>query len=543
MAYVPQTQDDEEKRRAEAGGGALGSFGSTQGAAAPTQPKFVNVADYLSKNTEGSANIANAASGKLEQQRDEASTAANEAGTRFNQDVQSGSTNLDENLLGSALSKPEDFVKDPNNTAKFLAMRDASYKGPQSLQSTDYFAPTQAKVTGLGTTASGLGTESGRNALVQSLSDHPTQGKTSLNQLLLQGNPDSSKKIQDTAGTFKSVEDQWAQLLANAPGTADAARAATDVTRNTTQSRLGDTTGAFKTGLEGKVTAANTERDAFNSKFQNLDNKLASNQLTDFTVPELADLGISDSYPHLAKLNQFNQGLSRYGGPVSINNYVTNRGSANTNLPTVGGVASQEDYAREAALQQLSGQDLGLADTPEAAYKSNGALPGGVDYMGAFNQAGTTLQGNELDFLKNIAGNYPVQGADSTDFYSKYYPASQHIPGSQWGASGGPDDLSYYTSVSDATASQGFPYPVPTSPQPSPDAKWNPEMGTWLTPDQAGPGPTPPPETPAPPPTGPSQEPTSPQPPGPGWVWDSQNGQWVQRPVGPGAPRPGFGGI
>jgi len=516
MAYVPQQQDDEDKRKLEAGGGALGSFGSTQGAAAPTTPKFVNVADYLSKNQEGSANIANAAAGKLEQQRDEAGGLVSGAGTKFNSDVSAGTTNLDQGTLDSALSSPETFVQDPNNTAKFLAMRDAAYKGPQSLQSTDYFAPADTKVKGLSATATGLGTEEGRNALVQSLSDHPTQGKTSLNQLLLQGNPESAQKIQDTAGTFKSIEDQWAQLLANAPSAVDTAKATTDATRTTTQGRLGDTTGQFKTGLNDKLGAANAERDQWNTNYTNLNNKLnnsANGQGVDLNQLDLDTLGIGDAFPYLTKLNAFNQDLSKYGGPIPLSTYVGSQGNANTNIPTLGGVASPEDYAREAALQQLSGQDLGLADTPEAQYKSNGKLPSGIDYKGAFGQAGTTLSASEADFLKNLATNYPQPGADSSDFYSKYYPATGHqattnpafTPDMSDNPYGNIDfqqnhgqtynpENDYYTSVTAGNQNgQEAPtppvytppgttptYPTPTSPQPTGQPPDYPGMGEWV---------------------------------------------------------------
>lgn len=502
MAYVPQQQDDEDKRKLEAGGGELGSFGSTQGAAAPTAPKFVNVADYLSKNQEGSANIANAASGKLEQQRDEAGNLATGAGQKFNTAVSAGTTNLDQSVLDSALSKPEDFVKGEGNTAKFLAMRDAAYKGPMSIQNTDSFAPAQSKVSALGTTATGIGTEEGRNALVSSLSDHPTQGKTSLNQLLLQGNPEAAKKIQDTAGTFKSVEDQWNQILANAPSAVDSARATTDATRATIQSRLGDTTSQFKTGLTDKLSRATNERDAFNQDFTGIDTALNGNPSgLDLRPDQLEKLGLTDAYPYLSKLNDFNQQLGHYSGPVPLSTYVSDRGSANTNVPTIGGVANPDDYAREAALQQLSGKDFGLSDTPETTYTPNGRLPGGIDYMGAFGKAGSTLHGNELEFLNNLSSEYPQPGADSSEFYSKYYPATTHVPGAEWNSTGGPANADYYTTPGAATAPQGNPYPVPTSPSPGAGYTWNPVLGTWLAPGEQGP-----------------------------------------RPGGPGAPRPGFGG-
>ena len=489
MAYVPQPQDEEERRAAAAGGTELGSFGGTQGSVAPTQPKFVNVADYLSKNTEGSAQLGEAASAKLAAQRDEAGSAVSDSGSRFTTDVTAGTTNLDQGVLDSALNDSTNFVKDPNNVAKFMAMRDASYKGPQSLQSTDYFSPTQSKVSGLGTTATGLGTEEGRNALVHSLSDRPTQGKTALNQLLLQGNPAAAQKIQDTAGTFKSVEDQWAQILANAPAAADSARATTEATKATTGQRLGETTDAFKGGLQNKLSTAENERNAFNLNYGNIDNKLnGPHSGADLTQRELDDLGISDAFPYLSKLNDFNSpgALSYYGKTKPLSNYVYG-GSANTNLPTLGGVANNDDYAREAALQQLSGNDLGLADEREAEYAANGRLPT-VAYRDAFGDAGSTLQSSDegwrpigdptvdtnmlynIQARRGINSGDPTSGTPSNAYYTD--PAVGATPGA--GYTMAPPPAGWDTN-------QPPPYGAPTT-NPPPNLinpRWNPYTGQW----------------------------------------------------------------
>lgn len=511
MAYVPQSQDDEAKRKAAAGGGGgeLGSFGSTDGQAAPTAPKFVNAADYLAKNAEGSAQIGEAASKKLEGQRDEAAGAVNESGSKFNTDIGANTIGLDEGVLNSALTDSTNFVKDPNNVAKFMAMRDASYKGPTSLQTTDYFAPTQSKVSALGTTATGLGTEEGRNALVHSLSEKPTQGKTALNQLLLQGNDAAAQKIQDTAGTFKSVEDQWSKLLAEAPDSALAARNTTDATKATTNQRLGDTTGAFKTGLSDKLATATNDRNAFNLNYQNIDNKInGQHSGADLTSNELKDLGLNDdAYGYLARLNDFNgpNALQFYGNPKNLSQY-SYGGSANTNLPTLGGVASGDDYAREAALQQLSGQDLGLADTPETPYTSNGRLPT-VDYMGAFNDAGSALESadnawrpsdpqSDTNMLYNIQARRGVKSGDPTSGTpnNDYY----HNPQTNAAAPGG---YEIAPAPEGWNPSQPAPYGAPTSNPPAGlvNPRWNPYTGQWEG-AQLAPPPTPgAPGTPPPP--------------------------------------------
>ncbi len=372
MAYVPQSQDDEEKRRAEAGGGALGSFGSTQGAAAPTTPKFVNAADYLTKNPEGSAQIGNAVAGNLAKEGEAASSAVDAAGTKFNQDVSAGGTTLDQGLLNSALSNPTSFVQDPNNVAKFAALRDASYKGPSDLQGTDSFSDTSAKVSKLAPLATSIGTEEGRNALVQDLSPHPTQGKTALNQLLLQGNPANAQKISDVAGGFKNTEDRWNELLTNAPTIASQARAATDSARSAVQAGLGAAKDQFGNDINSAVTKANTDRDAYNKYSNDLGGAQvqANNvrqQLADMQAKFTSDPGllgtISNNAGNPGTATQWQAQIKSLFDPSSwdsanIDPITSLHADPYADVPSAETVATPDQYAKESALEQLSGGPL-----------------------------------------------------------------------------------------------------------------------------------------------------------------------------------------
>lgn len=501
MAYVPTNPDDEEAKRRAAAGNPPGAFGDTTPSSTPTHTNFVNVSDYLDKNPGAGEHIGDLATDKLTTQRDEAMGSINDAKTGFGQQVQAGGMKLDQSVLDNAFSSPETFTQDPNNTAKFLALRDAAYKGPNSLQESDVFAPTQSKVTALDQTGAGLGTEAGRTNLVEGLSSHPTHGKSALNQLLLQGTPDAAQKINDTAGTFANVDDQWQKFVQDSPNQVSQVKSETDAARNATRAGLTDATKAFTDQLSAKTAKATGEHDAFNTNYTNLNNKLNDGHSgADLTAKELEDLGMKDAFPYLSKLNSFNQDLDRYGNPVALSSYVT-PGRADTNIPTAGNVASSQDYAREAALQQLSGNDLGLADTPENPYVANGKLPG-VDYMGAFGAAGTRLQGQEADVLKNPADYYPVAaGVPTDDFWSKFYPAKSHS-----NADG------YYTNPdTQATPVAGYqfapppagwdanqppPYPAPTSNPPAnlTNARWNQYTGQWEG-AQLQPNNPPPPQT------------------------------------------------
>jgi hypothetical protein len=275
MAYVPTNPDDEEAKRRAAAGNPPGSFGDTTPSSTPTHTNFVNVSDYLDKNPDASTKLGDLASSKLASQRDETLNAVNSAKSGFGDQVQAGGTKMDQSVLDSAFSSPETFTQDPNNTAKFLALRDAAYKGPNSLQETNLFAPTQSKITALDQAGAGIGTEAGRTNLVEGLSSHPTHGKSALNQLLLQGNPDAAQKITDTAGTFKNVDDQWQQFVQDSPNQVSQMKAETDATRNATRAGLADVTQKFTNQLDTQTKAATNDRNAFNLKYQNIDNAIA----------------------------------------------------------------------------------------------------------------------------------------------------------------------------------------------------------------------------------------------------------------------------
>jgi hypothetical protein len=211
------------------------------------------------------------------------------------------------------------------------------------------------------------------------------------------------------------------------------------------------------------------------------------------TPQQLKDLGIEDAFPFIDKLNQFNgpRALGYYGSPVQLSNY-SSGGSLNTNMPTMGSVASQDQYAREHALQELSGNDLGLADQKTETYTPNGKLPT-LDYMSAFNKGGTDLMNFDKNWQPKVAGFGPD---DVEQLYS-----IQSREGLGVGVNGQPTtgtpSTDYYTNpTAGATASGGFgiapppagwdnsqpvPYPQPTSNPPSNliHPQWNPYTGKW----------------------------------------------------------------
>jgi hypothetical protein len=356
MAYVPGSPDDEEAKRRAAAGNPPGSFGDTTPTSTPTKTNFVNVSDYLDKNPEASAHIGDLASGKLASQRDEAQSALDAAKSGFGQQVESGSTKLDQGTLDSAFGSPETFVQNPDNMSKFFAMRDAAYKGPQSFETTDSFAPTQAKIGGLSQTAEGLGTEAGRNALVGGLSTRQTTGKTSLNQMLLQGNPGAAQKVQDTTNSFKGVEDQWQDFTKQAPGQVAQAQAVTAQAKGAAHQGLSAAQTALQDVISGKLNTAKGQFDKYNQTAGGL-NTAATNVDSAFQA-------------FLAR----NPQVKLEGSSNALAPWLNLQGSTNT--PTASNVSSGQDFAREAALEQLSGNQLGILNNGESGQAGQFNVPG-----------------------------------------------------------------------------------------------------------------------------------------------------------------------
>lgn len=482
MAYVPSNQDDEEAKRRQAAGTPPGSFGDTTPGSTPTHTNFVNVSDYISKNPDASAHLGDLGAAKLDQQKGEAQSAVNDTQSKFGQDVQAGGQKLDQGFLDSAFASPETFVKDPGNTAKFMSLRDAAYNGPDSLQSTSYYAPTESKISGLKTTAEGLGTEAGRNSLIGDLSSHPTTGKTSLNQLLLQGSPDAAAKIENSAKGFGGVEDAWQNFVNTSPTQVTQAKTDTDAARTATRAGLDTATQNFSQGLNSSVAKATNDRNAFNLNEKNIEDAIAGGG-SGLTAQQLKDLGIGDAYPYISKLNDFNgaTGLGYYNSSVPLSSYETNQGVPNSNVPTAASVATPEQYAREAALQQMSGMDQGLPDQQGAAYNPNGKLPT-LDAKGAFDAAGARLKGLDAAWQPKVAGYgpddlamlYAIQGRNPTGGNGSYYtdPTAGAAPSGGFGIAPPPPGWN---------ASQPIPYPRPTSNPPSnlANPQWNPYTGTW----------------------------------------------------------------
>jgi len=114
----------------------------------------------------------------------------------FNTQSEAGRTTYDPNFVNQALADPSQFVESQDNLSAFQKMANAAYGGPTGLSGGQQLLEQAQQFQG---TANLAGTEHGRFALLNKLYHTPTygHGQQSLDQLLLQGDPEQLQKLQE----------------------------------------------------------------------------------------------------------------------------------------------------------------------------------------------------------------------------------------------------------------------------------------------------------------------------------------------------------
>src|ERR1700687_1200105 len=123
-----------------------GSAGQGQGGGNPSQATSTQagtatskLGDYLSANAPQVQQQAGQIAGQLGTQYGQVKGDVGNAVNQFGQQVQSGYTAANPDLL-SGLNNPSEFVKNPENVQKFQAQYNDNYKGPQNFEGTNAYS-------------------------------------------------------------------------------------------------------------------------------------------------------------------------------------------------------------------------------------------------------------------------------------------------------------------------------------------------------------------------------------------------------------------
>lgn len=368
MAFIPQLLTDEEQKRQDqirAASGMPDAGGASMPAGAQPSPtsgasgNYTNLQRYLDENKSQAGDLAGKVAGTVTAAGEEAKTAAEGLAAAGKSQVEAARVQPS-GIVNEAATNPTGVDADAAKKAAFQKERDASYTGPSSLEDVQGFQDAQDKVKKAQERIGLTETEPGRTTLLKEMGGPGYgQGKADLNQLLLSGDPNAAGILSSAVQPYKNLQDF---LGAQNDETRTAATKAADeaaATKQAVQDRFAGPGGVFEqttADLMAKLAAAKTGGGA---EAQAAADALAKWEPTD---QDLATLGMTRA--------DYN-GLKGYRDITSGQAAIDPKAYLTTRAPdaefSLANVSSADDYAREAALEDLMGTSLNTLNPEDAA--------------------------------------------------------------------------------------------------------------------------------------------------------------------------------
>lgn len=374
MAYVPkQLPEDQENQFARTepttpyptpqGGGSAGS-GQAPGAGTSTEfgTNAAKLTDYLKANEAQVGEYGQEVASDLTSRYNTLVGNIDTGLNQFSQEAQGGYTPPDQTRVNAALQNPGEFVKNQQNVQDFQSWYSPQYKGPGNFEGSSIYSDLNNQVNqavqnaGLTSSQGGLGTYM-NNFMGKNLN---TEGMRVLDTALLQRNPQARQAIQTAADPYKNLTG-YLQDTTNKANQAVAgakeqvASSGADIRAKTAQA--GNTLSQdLQNRLAQTQQGATTQQNALRAAFE---------QGAQLTPTEMELLGIDPGVwsdilkeRNLIKTTQapFKDTTAKYGGNFDLLPYFI-QGNPQTSYNTAN-VANANDYANEAALQLLSGNQI-----------------------------------------------------------------------------------------------------------------------------------------------------------------------------------------
>lgn len=362
MAYVPEANDPNAPANTGApaptgpmnqlpatssgtGAGATqtntSTSGSPQGApAVPNSSQAAPVQDlgaYLAANQPQALQMGQNIANNLTTGYNQVTGDINADQAAFDQSVQASNVIPNSDLVSRAAADPTQFVTNPDDITAFQQQMNAAYTGPTSFESSTYDPTLTQEVTNAQQNAPDITKPGGIEQLVAGQETNPTLGMTNLDALLLQENPDAVSPISSAIAPYANL------------GTTLADTATTE-NNNIAEAQANDTV-APQLVYQDFMAGPNATVPAWE---QALQAELAQAQQGTNNY----NLGVQND---IAMENGLQPSLAQYEATLGNTpfGYTAPTYNAITNAPTEQNVATQQDYATEAALEQLLGANLG----------------------------------------------------------------------------------------------------------------------------------------------------------------------------------------
>lgn len=443
MAFLPKRQETQNQTGAPALSGDLAQSFSSNAASAPTRggggnstntssPGAVpsapwgNISEYLRANQGQSGQLAGKIAGGLTDLYGKTTGDINQTGQNFQGLVDQNKVSYDSGLVENAANDPTRFVQNQGDVDKFKRIYNANYGGPASFSQSDDYAKLQGDVQKAQERA-GLANQgyAGIQQLVGGFQKNPTQGIRSLDTLLLQQDPNNAQTIRNAATPFQGLKD----FLLGKSTTLD--KSATDAAQETADAKQ-----QAQERFIGEQGAVKQFENRINQQLQDAAQKKETYN-TNVAQNKILAQPIDTAVKNFINRNPWIFAGQAFKNPADA----INAAKEIMKDPTLASVASQDDFATDAALQQLIDSQIGLNDAESSQAGTFGAVPESalIDQRQLANKAaedafermyrtgaagGTSYYGQATPYkqMKDLYGNF----FDSIDPYSDDINASSY---------------------------------------------------------------------------------------------------------------------
>ena len=281
--------DTDSNLPAQGSGGSVGA--GSQGPKAGSAPSTGNsqqfgssaskLGDYLSANAPQITNQANTIAGNLNNQYGQVNQDITNAANQFQQQVQGGYTAGNQDVVNQAKNNTTGFVTDPNNIKAFQAQYNDQYTGPQNFEGTDQYGNVQNEVNSAVQNANLLQSPAGLQSYLAGSQKNPTRASTTLDQLLLSGNPESQQKIRTAAQQFSGLGDVLGNTATGANQSVQDAQKAAQDSQAYARDQYGNMVQGFNTNLQDELNNAVNQNNQYNTNVSQLRSELQSGNLAE----------------------------------------------------------------------------------------------------------------------------------------------------------------------------------------------------------------------------------------------------------------------
>lgn len=424
MAFYDE--NDEEEKGADAQGGGVqtsaesgvisGSGGAGGSPQAPAQAQgapdkagnFVGLKTYLDANQRQAGKLGDQAAGVIGDSANQARQGVSALSQEAQEKVKPVGM-LDQGLGQKLQSGAENLSGDERNAIKKTAS--STYQGPQTEMDLNAYQNAADSTNKAVQNINSSGTEQGRMGLISQINAKPrTQGMNVFDNALLQAGGGREKLAQaatanqDVKGALGSAGEAIRGQIGRAddPNTPDVDESAgaigqTDAARNDASKRVQDALSTWRSGFEPKVAQA---QQALVDSQNNITKDIGDNPYN-LSPETMQALGLSgDTHLYDLDLNSYLQPAS----PSDVN---------------ASNVASAEDYARYAALADLSGDKSGILK------QENAGMAGTAPKMGVnFSKLNQDIKGAGKSFDQKF-NNYQMS---ENDFAPAFASSDVHKP-------------------------------------------------------------------------------------------------------------------